>query len=48
MLNLEKLHNTNPTFPKHFYASTNEGVIIMENMKLKGWYMADKIAGTFY
>ncbi len=43
--NLQKPCSTNPNFPKHFYASADEGVIIMENMKLKGWYMADKLEG---
>jgi hypothetical protein len=32
--------------PKHFYASADEGVIVMEDLRRDGYYMADKLAGT--
>jgi hypothetical protein len=44
---LEKCCCSKLVTPKHFYASADEGVIIMGDMKLEGYYMGNKAEGKF-
>ena len=33
--------------PKVYLADTEEGIMIMENLKTQGFYMGDKVNGTY-